>query len=423
LIHAATMVAAGVFLVSRVYPLMSARALGVASFAATVPLEVVTWVGAVTALFGAVVAVAQWDIKRILAYSTVSQLGYMMIGLGTGGVSVGMFHLITHAFFKALLFLGAGSVIHGCGGEQDIRRMGGLRKAMPVTFAAYTCGMLALCGFPLFAGFWSKDEILHSAFQCSVTRTPFYIGAAGALLTAFYMTRQMYYVYAGPLRLAQADTHAHGHTFHEAHESPAVMTVPLAILACFAVLLGFCGTAAWPWFQSFLNGERAVFAVNALRDGAPLMLTSTVIVFAGIGLGWLLYGRRAIQDADAPDPVDAAQPALFRVLERAFLVNELYANTIVRWNEAIAGASAWLDRQVWGGGVRAVSAMVGGLARLDNVVDTDLVNRGFDAGCRGVSESASGLSRLQAGRVQGYLRMVGVALLVIVVLLVWGGKI
>jgi NADH-quinone oxidoreductase subunit L len=421
LIHAATMVAAGVFLVARVYPLMSARALGMPSFAATVPLEVVTWVGAVTALFGAVVAVAQWDIKRILAYSTVSQLGYMMIGLGTGGVAVGMFHLITHAFFKALLFLGAGSVIHGCGGEQDIRRMGGLRKAMPVTFAAYTCGMLALCGFPLFAGFWSKDEILHAAFQWSVTRTPFYMGAAGALLTAFYMTRQMYYVYAGPSRLAQADTHAHA--VHGAHESPAVMTVPLAILACFAVLLGFCGTAAWPWFQSFLNGEGAVFDVKALAEGAPLMLTSTVIVFAGIGLGWLLYGRRAIEDADAPDPVDAAQPALFRVLERAFLVNELYANTVVRLNEGLARVAAWLDRQVWGGGVRAVSAVVGGLARLDSVVDTGVVNRGFDAGCEGISESAKEMSRLQGGRVQGYLRVVGVALLVIVVLLMWGGKV
>jgi NADH-quinone oxidoreductase subunit L len=368
------------------------------------------------------VAVAQWDIKRILAYSTVSQLGYMMIGLGTGGVAVGMFHLITHAFFKALLFLGAGSVIHGCGGEQDIRRMGGLRKAMPVTFAAYTCGMLALCGFPLFAGFWSKDEILHAAFHWSVARSPFYMGAAGALLTAFYMTRQMYYVYAGPSRLAQADTHAHGEGSHGAHESPAVMTVPLAILACFAVLLGFCGTAAWPWFQSFLNGVRPVFDAQALAEGAPLMLASTGIVFAGIGLGWLLYGRRPIAEADAPDPVDAAQPTAFRVLERAFLVNELYAKTVVRLNEGVGRASAWLDEYVWGGGVRAISAATAGLARLDNRIDNGVVNRGFDAGCGGISEGAREMSRLQGGRVQGYLRVVGVALLVIVVLLMWGGR-
>ena len=154
------MVAAGVFLVARVYPLMAAVPEGVASVPGA--LQVVTWIGAITAVFAASIAVAQTDIKRILAYSTVSQLGFMMLGLGAGGVAVGMFHLITHAFFKALLFLGAGSVIHGCRDEQDIRRMGGLRKLMPVTFATYAVGMLALSGFPLvFSGFWSKEEILH----------------------------------------------------------------------------------------------------------------------------------------------------------------------------------------------------------------------------------------------------------------------
>ena len=147
------------------------------------------------------IAVAQWDIKRILAYSTVSQLGYMMMGLGVGGVAVGMFHLITHAFFKSLLFLGAGSVIHGCNGEQDIRKMGGLRKLMPITFLTYAVGMLALCGFPFFSGFWSKDEILHAAQRVEHLQVPFYLGAFGALLTAFYMTRQVYYVFAGKLRL------------------------------------------------------------------------------------------------------------------------------------------------------------------------------------------------------------------------------
>src|SRR6202789_3948742 len=153
LIHAATMVAAGVYLIARVYPLMQA---GMPAGGTTTALTVVTWVGASTAVFAALGAVAQNDIKRILAYSTVSQLGYMMVGLGVGGVAVGMFHLITHAFFKALLFMGAGSVIHGCHEEQDIRNMGGLRKFMPVTFATYAVGTLALCGFPLFAGFWSK---------------------------------------------------------------------------------------------------------------------------------------------------------------------------------------------------------------------------------------------------------------------------
>ncbi len=155
-----------------------------------------TWVGAITAVFAACIAVAQTDIKRILAYSTVSQLGFMMMGLGVGGVAVGMFHLITHAFFKALLFLGAGSVIHGCHEEQDIRSMGGLRKFMPVTFATYAVGMMALSGVPLFfSGFWSKDEILHAAHGWPMSQVPFYLGVFGALLTAFYMTRQMFYVF------------------------------------------------------------------------------------------------------------------------------------------------------------------------------------------------------------------------------------
>ena len=178
LIHAATMVAAGVFLVARVYPLMAAHGGIEAAFRPLRRLQVVTWVGAITAVFAALIAVAQDDIKRILAYSTVSQLGYMMMGLGVGGVAVGMFHLITHAFFKALLFLGAGSVIHGCHEEQDIRRMGGLRRFMPITFATYAVGMLALCGFPLFfSGFWSKDAILHAAWGWSVSRCRSILGA------------------------------------------------------------------------------------------------------------------------------------------------------------------------------------------------------------------------------------------------------
>ncbi len=213
LIHAATMVAAGVFLVARVYPLMSAHT---GTLSTSTALQAVIWVGAITALFGSIIAVAQFDIKRILAYSTISQLGYMMMGIGVGGVAVGMFHLITHAFFKSLLFLGAGSVIHGCSGEQDIRRMGGLGKLMPVTFATYSIAMLALCGFPFFfSGFWSKDEILHAAHTWNLSQAPYYMGAFAALLTAFYMSRQMFYVFAGTSRLASdATADAHTHTDH-----------------------------------------------------------------------------------------------------------------------------------------------------------------------------------------------------------------
>src|SRR5580692_4948244 len=233
LIHAATMVAAGVYLIARVYPLMQ---IGAPPGGTTTALTVVAWVGTATAVFAALVAVAQNDIKRILAYSTVSQLGYMMAGLGLGGVAVGMFHLITHAFFKALLFMGAGSVIHGCHDEQDIRRMGGLKVEMPFTFLTYLAGMMALSGVPIFAGFWSKDAILESAQIWSISRAPFYMLVLGALLTAFYMTRQVSYVFFGYWR-------GHG----EAHESPGVMLFPLVTLAFFAVVLGFLGTPAWPW--------------------------------------------------------------------------------------------------------------------------------------------------------------------------------
>ena len=419
LIHAATMVAAGVFLLARVYPLLSAGM--VHGISTTAALQVVTWVGAITALFGALVAVAQWDIKRILAYSTVSQLGYMMIGIGTGGVSIGIFHLITHAFFKALLFLGAGSVIHGCNGEQDIRSMGGLRKAMPITFAAYTCGMLALCGVPLFSGFWSKDEILRSALAWSVSRVPFYIGAIGAMLTAFYMTRQMIYVYAGTMRFSiesKHDDHDHG----KPHESPKVMTVPLMILAVPAVLLGFLGTPMWPWFQAFLEGESATANLRALAGPLPLMGVSSLIVFLGLGLGWLLYGRKPVVDAGAPDRIESAQPRMFHLLICAFYINELYAATVVSFTRFAALASAWLDRWIFGGVVRAVSGAFVMFAKADGFADIHLVNRGFDAGCGSVSYGGRSLSKLQDGKVQRYLKFVGVALFVAVALLFWGGK-
>ena len=199
LIHAATMVAAGVFLVARVYPLFSLGAID----GVTPSLTVVVWIGVITALISALIALAQADIKRILAYSTVSQLGFMMVSLGVGGVAAGIMHLLAHGFFKALLFLGSGSVIHGCHEEQDIRQMGGLRRLMPVTFLTYAIGMMALSGVPLFfSGAWTKEEILHATSQWSVSRVPHYLMLAGVVLTALYMTRQMIYVFFGERRAA-----------------------------------------------------------------------------------------------------------------------------------------------------------------------------------------------------------------------------
>jgi NADH-quinone oxidoreductase subunit L len=440
LIHAATMVAAGVFLVARVFALMKPDWSAMAGPNALVSLPppdatlVITWIGAITAVFAASIAVAQNDIKRILAYSTVSQLGYMMMGLGVGGVAVGMFHLITHAFFKALLFMGAGSVIHGCHDEQDIRRMGGLKRYMPVTFATYAVGMLALAGFPLlFSGFWSKDEILHAAHIWPVSQGPFYLGLFGALLTAFYMTRQVALVFFGKnrsgVRQNAGNSHLHGNdqphsaeSSHEEtpHESPAVMTVPLMFLAAFAILLGFLGTPAWPWFQSFLGQHHGEGGFTS--DVIALMVLSSLIVFAGIGLGWWLYGRKPIAKADTPDVLEGLPADFYQVFKNKYWVDELYEKTVIAFNAWWAKVCAVLDEWVWGGAVAIVSYLTLGLCYVNRAFDEFVINLGFDRGCDGVSRGGKFMSRLQDGRVQNYLRLIGVALTVLVLILIWGGK-
>jgi NADH-quinone oxidoreductase subunit L len=429
LIHAATMVAAGVYLVARVYPLMSA---GAPPGSTTVSLTVVAWIGALTALFGALVAVAQNDIKRILAYSTVSQLGYMMVGLATGGVAVGMFHLITHAFFKALLFLGAGSVIHGCHDEQDIRHMGRLRIDMPLTFVTYSVGMLALSGFPIFfSGFWSKDAIIGAAHSWPVSKGPFVLLIFGALLTAFYMTRQMAYVFFGSWR-GPASTHA--------HESPLAMTVPLSILAVFAMALGLFGTPAWPWLTSFLESKPLLFDLHAFAEPGllPLMSFATVLVFVGLGLGWWFYGRKPIQKpAGAPlhvhasehgdedrdeqgrefgeitDVLDAASPTVFGWLAHRMYFDELYAATVLRWYAALAWISDWLDRRIWGGIVTAVANGFRGLGVMNRSMDSQWIDGTFDKGCEELVTGGGVLAWLQGGRAPGYLRALAVGLLVL----------
>jgi NADH-quinone oxidoreductase subunit L len=409
LIHAATMVAAGVFLVARMYPLMSAGAHPTA-------LHVVTWVGAITAVFAAAIAVAQNDIKRIIAYSTISQLGYMMMGLGVGGVAVGMFHLITHAFFKSLLFLGAGSVIHGCHGEQDIRKMGGLKRLMPWTFATYAAGMMALCGVPLFfSGFWSKDEILQAARDWNGSAVPFYLGVAGAFLTAFYMTRQVSWVFFGkPAKTA--GSHA------PAHESPAVMTIPLAILAVFAVLAGFLGTPAWPWFASYLNGEEVQFAPAALWAGSQLhlMLLSTLVVGAAFFIGWRIYSNVAAQSSRGLDPLEKSLPWAFRLLQNKFFVDEIYAATVIRLNTAFSICADWLDRVIWAGAVNAVSGLTVLGAKFNQAFDEMAINAGFDLGCKELRDAGGFLAWAQNGRVQRYLRIVGLAFSLLVLALIWG---
>ena len=414
LIHAATMVAAGVYLVARVYPLMAAGGTlsqgGAVAGSTTTALTVVTWVGASTAVFAALIAVAQNDIKRILAYSTVSQLGYMMAGLGMGGVAVGMFHLITHAFFKALLFMGAGSVIHGCHEEQDVRHMGGLRNQMPVTFVTYAIGMLALSGFPLlFSGFWSKDAILASARDWHSGKGPFYMLVFGALLTAFYVTRQVSYVFFGQYR-------GHGH----AHESPRVMTAPLAILAFFAIALGIVGTPAWPWFRAFLEDHPAALEFAKFNEPGflPLIATSTLVVFLGLGLGWWLYGNKSPR-AEEPDALESAIPPVWQVLRNRFYVDELYGVTVIAFYAWWARVADWFDRRVWGGIVAAVTMAFRGLAHFDRFFDTQFVDGTFDKGCEELYTGGGLLARVQSGRVQRYLRLLALAVVALAAILIW----
>jgi NADH-quinone oxidoreductase subunit L len=407
LIHAATMVAAGVFLVARVYPLFSLGAIN----GVTSSLTVVVWIGVTTALMAALIAIAQADIKRILAYSTVSQLGLMMVSLGVGGVAAGIMHLLAHGFFKALLFLGSGSVIHGCHGEQDIRKMGGLRRFMPVTFVTYAIGMMALSGVPfLFSGGWTKEEILHATAHWPMSPVPYYLILAGVVLTALYMTRQIIYVFLGNSRTAA----------EHAHESPRVMTMPLTVLALGAILLSVLLTPAWPWLHGYLTGEPVHFEIGRLIQ--PMLFVSLVLVSAGIGVGLWIYRKAGMQDGDRPaeiDPLEYAQPALFRFLANKMWIDELYAHTIIAFSWMSARLSDWMDRYFWDGLVRGFGA----IGQLFGIFTSGVDERGINAGVDETTVGARGLGRLMSaahsGQIQTYLGMVAIGMLALLLLYAW----
>ena len=406
LIHAATMVAAGVFMVARTHPIF-ANGGGL-----TVPLTACAWIGGITALYAALVALAQTDIKRILAYSTVSQLGFMMVALGTGGVSAAMFHLIAHAFFKALLFLSAGSVIHGCHEEQDIRKMGGLRSEMPKTFLAYAVGMMALSGFPfVFSGFWSKEAILHSAEIWPGGKGPFLLAATAALLTAFYMTRQALLVFFGAPRKPGV---------HHPHESPAVMLVPLFVLAAGAMLLSLVATPFWPWFEKWLHGETAHFHAGAFGEhGAMgLLILSLVIVTVGVGASWMVY-RNPSNDSNAPDPLAGKLGPLWNFLERAMGFDALYEKAIIGPLAFLAGAVDALERMVLVPMMGVGEACIKMCGRITGATDEKGLNDGFNGMCSGLQNRADSASRSQDGRPQGYLRAIGLGMSVLLVLYFW----
>jgi len=369
-------------------------------------LSVVATIGAITALLGAVIAVGQNDIKRILAFSTVSQLGYMMLALGVGSWVTAIFHLLTHAFFKALLFLGAGSVIHAAHHEQDIRRLGGLRAPLRVTFATFAVGMMALAGVPfLFSGFWSKEAILHAAHGWSVSQLPFAAGLIAVVLTAFYTTRLVAEVFLGTPR---------GEGAARAQESPAVMTVPLVLLAVCAALLGFIGTPWWPWLQRTLD---PTFATEP--GGFGLMAVSIVLVATGLGAGWALYARIPRSSAGEADPVERRAPRLFAALADRLGFDELYAATVGRLNAWTAAFADALDRRVWDGTVRLLAGLGLFTGQVTRETDENLINGGFDAASGGLRSGGRAYSRGQSGDTHSYLRYIaiGFTLIALAVLL------
>ncbi len=353
LIHAATMVTAGIYLVVRSSALFTRAPLA---------METVAVVGMLTAVFAATIGLVQRDIKRVLAYSTVSQLGYMFAAVGVGAFVGGMFHLVTHAFFKALLFLGAGSVIHGLHGEQDLFHMGNLRKQMPRTFAVMLVGMLAIAGVPGLSGFFSKDEILWKLFSSGHTWL-WIAGLAGAAMTAFYTARLILLAFGS----RPHGEEAHGHA---AHESPAVMVVPLVILALLSIAAGWIGLPAWlgtNHLEEFLSPALAVHAEGAHGAGShsteiAAAALSSGIALLGIGAALLFYFYRRLD----PDALAGRFPFLYRLLRNKYWVDELYRGVFVQPCLWISRRVFWLywDQEVIDGLVNGTGRILAGAGNI-----------------------------------------------------------
>jgi len=357
LIHAATMVTAGVYVVSRaaaIFELAPAAGYAVAT------------VGAVTALWAATIAIGQSDIKKVLAYSTVSQLGYMFLAAGLGGYVAAVFHLMTHAFFKALLFLGSGSVIHGMADEQDMRKMGGLRKHMPTTAATMGVATLAIAGIPPLAGFWSKDEILGVAFEGGTYgQVLWVVGLITAMLTAFYMTRQWVMVFMGEPRW---DDGVHP------HESPRVMTIPLVILAVLSVVGGLVNTPFRLGLEHFLHpafeGIDLAHPSEEMSVFAILAAVSVLAGVAGIAVGYLVYNRPPARWTKFQEGFGG----LWTAWEQAYRVDDIYGATIVKPGKRLADAAAFkFDLPVIDGLVNGAGWLVRTVGSKLRVVQTGLV--------------------------------------------------
>jgi len=348
LIHAATMVTAGVYLTVRLSPVL------VQSLDA---MTIIAWIGAATALLAALIAVRQDDIKKVLAYSTVSQLGYMFIGVGVGAFREGIFHLVTHAFFKGLLFLAAGSVMHALANETDLWHMGGLRRAMPVTFVTSTVAWLAISGVPPFAGFFSKDQILTEAYLHGYGGV-YLVGLIGAVLTAFYMTRWYVMVFLGPAR------HRGG---SHPHESPASMTLPLIVLGVLSAVGGLVlnPVHSGPLYRFLapVVGDISDLGYSPYGplEEPQLIAISIVAVSIGIILAWLGYARRDLSGGRTVDPV---RGPLAELMERRFLVDELYQAVFVTFGTRVARALTWFDARIVDGAVMGSGAATMATGRL-----------------------------------------------------------
>jgi NAD(P)H-quinone oxidoreductase subunit 5 len=403
LIHAATMVAAGVFLIARMFPVFEH---------VPVAMDVIAWTGAITAFIGATTAITQNDIKKGLAYSTMSQLGYMVMAMGCGAYSAGLFHLVTHAYFKAMLFLGSGSVIHGmevvvghnAAYAQDMRLMGGLRKHMPITATTFLIGTLAICGIPPFAGFWSKDEILHQAYEANPGLWA--VGFATAGITAFYMFRMYFSTFEGEFRgenkavLAVIDGEqekifgkkkASGdheeHHDHEPHESPWAMTFPLMVLAVPSMAIGLLGTPFANYFESFIHAPGEVFTQEAVDLPEFLLMggSSVGIGLIGITLAVMMYLQGKI------DPAKWAKnnPTLYALSKNKWYFDEIYDLVFVKTIRRLARQVLEVDYKV-----------VDGLVNLTGFVTL---------------LSGEGLKYLENGRAQFYALIVFGAVLGLVI--------
>ncbi|MGF9963987.1 NADH-quinone oxidoreductase subunit L [Bacillus rhizoplanae] len=370
LIHAATMVAAGVYLVATMFPLFSAS---------EAAMQTVAIVGGVTAIFAASIGLVQTDIKRVLAYSTVSQLGYMMLALGSAGYVAGVFHLTTHAFFKALLFLAAGSVIHAVH-TQNIEEMGGLFKKMKITGSLFLIGTLAISGVPLLSGFFSKDEILAATWERG-NYGLFVLAVIAAFFTAFYMFRLYFLVFTGEARGEQKSV----------HESPGVMTVPMMVLGVLAVIGGYVNT---PWFGTFLGDwltKDVAFQVREIHGPAWIMIVATLVSLAGIFLAYLIYGKHTI----SRDWIGGENTAMYSLLKEKYYIDELYSVTVLPLVKGIAYILYFFETYI----VEGIAKLIAGIVR-------------------GVSAA---FSRLQNGQVQMYGTVTAICLAVLVVILLLTG--